>query len=294
MATVPRYSPSGFLRPITVALFAGATLAGVVLAWPYQLLLNWIPLVYLNLITVVGFGLGLGALGSWAVRRGHCRNRAVALLLALPLFALPLAMSYYVGYRGTVSEVQAAHPEVSREEIMRDHLTFADWLKVREEAGWSLKSSKVDGGMVLVIWAAEALWLLGVIGWLVLAAAGAPYCERCNRFCAERKLRVPGRSRKEALALVEGGDLDALIGLQPPSESDGLTALLLTGAICGGCAETGFLTVEEKLITVKRGKREEKSKRLLSNAILRADQRATFLARLDDAVPELRTAPPAA
>jgi hypothetical protein len=284
--TLPRYSPSGFFRPTTFALFIAAIGGGVLVAWLYQLLMRWIPFIYLNAIICAGFGAALGVGGTWAVKSGHCRNRIIALLFALPLFALPLAASYWWDYRHVLSEVAEKNPSVPMEEIQRE-VTFQRYIDAKVETGWSVSShggsgSQFNGKGVYFIWGIEALILFGIVVFMVNLAVGEPYCERCNQWANEKKMLLPGLSAADADPLLAQGDLDAVIGLQPPAEPDLSMAITMTAAICPGCRDTGFLTVEEKrVLSRKKGKAEEKTKVLISNAVLRADQRAKFLARLE-------------
>jgi hypothetical protein len=278
--TLTCYSPSGFMRPSTVPFFLSGAVVGVLAAWLYQLLMDWIPFIYLNLLLCAGFGAALGVAGAWAVKAGHCRNRAVALLCALLLAAAPLAASYYWGYRSTVREIVKQHPEVSPAEVSHEY-TVARWVSDKQEVGWKIKGSSVTGWGVRAVWAAEALVVFGVVLMIVWGAVSAPYCERCNRFCDPRALTLGGVSRKEADPLLGSGDLDAMIALAPPTAPDGAVGLVFTATVCGGCAETGFLTVVERVTTIKRGKREEKRTTLISHAVLRADQRARLLGRIE-------------
>ncbi|MCU1278207.1 MAG: hypothetical protein JWM53_1753, partial [bacterium] len=99
------YRASGRFNPLTLALFAGAIVAGAAVAWIYQLLMTWIPYIYADVVLCGGFGAALGVAGMYAVRRGHCRNRVVALVLALPLALVAVGASYYWSYQSTLSTI---------------------------------------------------------------------------------------------------------------------------------------------------------------------------------------------
>jgi hypothetical protein len=166
-------------------------------------------------------------------------------------------------------------------------VTFGRYVDAKVEAGWEVSNhgssgSKMNGGMVWVIWGFEALSLLGiavVMGW---KAVNAPYCERCNQWGNERKMLLPGVRRADADGLLGAGDLDAVIDLPLPPDGSATIALALTATLCPQCKETGFLTVEEKqVIAKKKGKPQEKTVVLIKHAVLRADQRAKFLNRLE-------------
>jgi hypothetical protein len=287
MSTLPRYSPSGFFRPTTFVFFLGAAAGALVVSWLYQLGMHWIPRVsmYLSILVCLGFGFALGAAAGWAVERGHCRNRAIALLLTLPLAGALQAGSFVFAYRQATADY-AERQGLTVEEV-RDATPFSDYLHARVEGGWQMTdhgrdSGKIDGWMVWAIWGCEALILFGFAVALAWQAVGAPYCERCNLWCKERGMLLHGLGRGEADPLLQSGDLDALIGLPLPAEPDLKVALALTANLCPQCKETGFLTVEEKrVVAQKRGKPQEAKKQLVKHAVLRADQRQKFLDRLE-------------
>jgi hypothetical protein len=217
----------------------------------------------------------------WAIKTGHCRNRIIAVLLALPLVGVSLGGSFWWDYKHIVAEVAEKEPELA------EQLTFSQYLDAKVEAGWNVSNhgssgSKMNGAMVYVVWGIEALILLGIAGAMVWNAVNAPYCERCNQWGNERKMILHGLRRGDADPLIQSGDLDALIGLPLPPEPDVRVALTMTATLCPSCKETGFLTVEEKqVVAQKRGKPQEKTVSLVKNAILRADQRQKFIDRIE-------------
>ncbi|KAF0244858.1 MAG: hypothetical protein FD180_2160 [Planctomycetota bacterium] len=280
---LPQYRPSGFFRPLGPVLFLLAAVAGTLLAGLYQGLMNLIPFVYINMLICAAFGAALGFGGMWAVKTGHCRNRMIGLLFALPLAALPVGASYYWDYRHLLSEVEKQTPEMKAEEI-RQAIPFGRYFEVKREAGWKIKSIEISGVGVIAMWGVEALIVFVIALGMVYVSTGNPYCERCNRWGEARVLRIAGLGRAQVDPLLSKGDLDAVIALQAPPEADASTGLEFTGTLCGGCADTGFLTVEEKLITTdKKGKSEEKSSTLVEHAMLNPGQRAQLEARFGQA-----------
>lgn len=287
------YRPSGRFNPLTLALFAGAIAAAAAAAWLYQMLMTWIPYIYVNLVLCAGFGAALGVAGAWAVRRGHCRNRLVAVLLAVPLAAAGVGASYYWGYRSTLSAIAEKNPETPIEAI-REEVTFERWIDAREEAGWTMSSSHstasrrnspdISGAGVLVVWAIEALLLLGLTVLLVDAEAQKPYCERCGRWCAPKPLSLAGLGRADVEHAVQLGDLMPLVDIAVRADGDPARSLVLTGNVCDGCSDTAFLSVEEKTTTQKKKQTSVKTVRLLKHAILTSEQRAAFVQRYNFAV----------
>ncbi|HEY7953749.1 MAG TPA: hypothetical protein VII38_00595 [Polyangia bacterium] len=279
MATTrERYRPSGFFRAKALLLFVAATAAGVALAWIYQFLLREIPFIYINLLVVCGFGAALAA-GAWfAVQKGHCRNRVIALLLALPLAAVPLAASHWFEYRHVISAIVEKTPGASEADALRE-IPFGKYLEIKKQAGWKLESSTISGAAVTAIWIVEALIVFGAVLFGALAGVDEPYCEKCNRWCEAVAFRLHGVGRAEAEPVLSGGDLGALADLKAPTPPDPSLSVEIQIKRCGGCAETGFVSVSEKRMVQKKKKVEEKSKRLARHALLRPAERQRLLDR---------------
>ncbi len=273
---VARYETSGFFRSTSILLALAATVAGIALGWVYTLATRLIPIIQLNLLVTFSFGALLGGGLAWAIRKGHCRNRGLAVLLALPVALVPLASSYWFSYQSAVSMVRQIDPE--------QPFTLSDYLAMRQRSGWKISDhghdpSSVDGWMVDVVWAGEALIVLGMVMFIALRAAQNPYCERCNEWGIHRALVIGGRGRGDVQPLLEKGDIDAVMALTRSPDADAV-ALTYAGTVCPSCSETGFLSIEELIVIKKGKKRNTKKTVLIKNVVLTPTQRAAFWARL--------------
>ena len=65
------------------------------------------------------------------------------------------------------------------------------------------------------------------------------------------------------------------------SKADPAISLNFTVTECSGCHEAVFLTVEEKIVTVKKNKTSEKKKTLVKDVVLAAGQREPALERVN-------------
>ncbi len=289
------YRASGRLGPLTIALFAAATVAGAGVAWLYEMGMTWIPYIYVNLVLCGLFGAGLGVAGAFAVRRGHCRNRIVAVALTVPLALAAVGASYYWAYQSTVARVAEHNPNANMADI-RAEVTFSRWVDARKEAGWTMSSSHsssssvrattpdISGTGVLVIWAIEALAILGIAVLVVDAEAKKPYCERCSGWCAPKPLTLGGLTRDDFEHAVQLGDLMPLVDIQVRADGDPARSLVLTGNVCESCNDTAFLSVDESTVTRRKKQSQTKTVHLLRHAILTNEQRAAFMHRYNFAV----------
>jgi hypothetical protein len=284
-----RYRPSGFFRPTVILLFVAAAAGGVLAAWLYQLLVHWIPFIYINLFICLGFGAVIGVLGGMAVRRGHCRNPILALVLALPLAGSAVSATYYWDYRSTVSTV-AKETNHTADEVKQE-LSFRDYLQVKQEVGWKVKSTKMTGVFVLITWGIEAVLIFFMALWLTVGAAREPYCERCNAWCRDDNIAVAGIGRAEVDPLVARGDLATLVKVQSPADPNPLLSVTLEITHCPSCRDAAYLTVTEKqIVHKKKGKPEEKTKTLVRWAVLSGSARSDALTRLSPQPPAQRIA----
>ena len=91
------YRLSGKFTPIGLVTALGVGLGGTAVAsWLYGYVMAWIPLVYIMVLGVIGYGIGGGALVSLGLNLGKIRNRMVAL-------AVGLVVSVFAVYAGWVT-----------------------------------------------------------------------------------------------------------------------------------------------------------------------------------------------
>jgi len=277
------YRPSGKLEPRTLVMFAVSAGLGGLLAWLYQGLTRWIPWIQLNLLTVAVFAVVAGGLMMLAVKLGNCRNRFVAVLLAVPASLAILAASYYWAYRHVAGIIGKERPDLVKD------FSFPAWVALRLESGWTVgrdasSGSEFNGWFVVAIWGVELLAVLGcgvVMAWI---AASEPFCEDCGRWTEAKKLGLPGVSREAADGPISGGDLSALVALQPAADG-GSSRLVLTAETCPKCRQRGWLSVAEVRLVQRGKKTEEKTKALLKNATLDPGLLARFLERAEQPAP---------
>lgn len=278
---IPRYSSSGIPGALTLPLFAVMAVGAAGVAWLYALLCRVVPIIYLNMLTCVVFGFALGYAAKKVIRSGPCRNMAVSLLLTAGLATTAVAASHGWNYFAGLQDLHERYPDVSLEQLAEE-IPFLAWVDARVERGWTVRNTTHSGPVVYVVWLLEAGVLLGLalyIPWV--EQIRTPFCEKCHAWTRERGLGLPGLTRAEAEPHLRNGDLSSLVRLAPGSDPSSDVRLSLKISFCATCSQTSYFTVEEKRFRRDaKGGPHEKTRVLLRNAILRADDLAHLQQRI--------------
>lgn len=255
------YRPSG---EVTVAGLAsglgGGLVAAVALGFVYAYLITYLPVIFLNILCVIGYALVLGASAGSLLKLGKMRNPAVGMCIAL----IVTLVSYYFSWAVWLSIV------VSGDEFRVSSWTLAShplglWgilQLVNEKGAWSIGhgygSSKnqptVSGVLLSVFWAAEALTVL--IGSMVTAWGAlttAPFCEPCQVWCEEEEdvLSIRAAESDELKRRFEAKDFLYLKTVGPKGAGDAEWCRVDLHC-CPGCGRTNTVRVNRQKRTVDR------------------------------------------
>lgn len=290
---LPTYRPSGAPGAATAGWVLAAAAALAAGSWLYVGLLRWVPWIQVCMLVSFAFAGATGGLAWWAMRKGPCRSRLAGALSGLALAAVALGGSYGWAWHHTLSRVAAENPGVSVKEVA-GQITFQRWVEVRVQKGWQVtrhgSQSDFSGWVVWTVWAVEALLVLAAALFGADAAASSTFCERCQDWTEPRTLLLPGRTRADVQAALEGGDLSAVVALPelPPGErpaaagtkADPARTLSLHGDLCPRCRESGWLTVAELRTWEEKGKTQRGADRLAGRVALEGGQVQVLLDRL--------------
>lgn len=233
---LPRYEPNGRFRP-ALAGFTALALGGLVpLAWAYQAIVTFVPLL-VKLVAVPVFAMALSLLAWMVLRAGHCRSRGLALLVGLLLSMTALGASYGWAFRRD-RDAQLAETPASELQRVASRFTFSRWLDLRQERGFSVSEDTVGGWVVPFAWVVEALLLVGASTLFARMVADEPFCETCQRWSDEKRVKVNGVGREEVLARLKRKDLMGLVLLEEPATPESRYAVSLIAHRCPGCERT--------------------------------------------------------
>jgi hypothetical protein len=272
-------------------LLAGMT-GAVALAFVYQYLLEWIPLIYINFLVTLGLGLVLGSLGVVVVKSGSIRNALVAALFGILFAAAAISAKYYFQYTSWISTITTAVMQENRidsdqyDEVRKEvaaRFDFAEHIKYRTEEGFDVGRPGRKGGMpikgvlVFVVWLIE----LVAVGWfavsLPMAAAGQPYSEKLASWANEEELimTLPVTDPEMVEKIRSATSVEELLQIPIPKTDQSLQfAIYRVNSIPGEEMEDAYLSVDlVAYSTNAKGETEAKTVSLVKHAILTSANR---------------------
>lgn len=291
-----KYTPSG---AFTSRFFIGAPivlLAAGVLGAVYQVLMHYIPLIYLDLLICCGMGVATGYTVALLSKNTHCRNRLAGTGLGLAAGLLALAVGHYVEYRLNRPGIVASAP-AEMQAAIDANMNFRHYIEIRAEAWWTIgkvgrsgnNSPTISGGMSYVVWGIEAVIIAGFAAAGGYKAAAKPYCEKCGVWADHDMLKVAvANPTPEAVAAVKGA---AVVGglipvqpaapalpVEPPAKAKVITTSTLKYAVtsCPECKTFHTLQVDHEVVTTKGSKTESKNTTLHDKVLLTSEEVATF------------------
>lgn len=303
------YQPSGRIGVLTYGLLLlGLVLAGL-LAFVYQLLLEWIPLIYVSFLFTLGFGFVLGVIGAFIVNTGRCRNVAFAALIGILLAITGLGSKFWFQYQHlktvAVESIQADPeiPEEFRAEIVKQfkqEFTFVEHIKLRTDQGFHIGRGggggmPITGPFVYLIWLIEA----GIVFYLAFvsptSAAGEPYSEKMDAWADEPQvvMTLPITSPEMVSQIQSASSVDDLLEIPiPQTDESNQFAVYVVNSIPGEELEDAYLTVTSMTYSVNsKGEQETKEETLVRHAILPTEKRKQLIENaelLQEAMAEYR------
>ncbi len=307
-----RYKPSGRVGPVTLLLTLGGILIAIILAYFYQLLLDWIPLIYINFLLTLGAGFALGMIGSFVVYTGHCRNQLVGGLVGVLLATSFIGAKFWFQYRSILNQstdIVIAENGIPADQwaevrkVLATDLTFSKHIEFRVEQGWQLGRAGGGGGapmagaFVYLVWLVEAGVLLFPGVSMSVRAASQPYSEPKNAWADEEEIvmTLPINEPEMVSRIRTAGSVDELLEIPiPKSDESSQFAIYRVNSVPGEEMEDAYLSVDLLTISVNsRGEEEKKEESLVQRAILTSEKRqelAENASLLYEAMAEFRKA----
>jgi hypothetical protein len=263
-----KYSVTGALYAVVVgALIACAC------AFVYAYVILYSPIIYLNILLMVGFGVTMGYLCASMLKQKKVRSDAVAVAITL----LVTAIGYYFSWSVWVwALARRGDAGVGFSALLG--LTFLPnvlWEAVRAinaEGVWTIghSGSAVSGVALWIVWACE---LAAIFGFSVSSAYSRmdeePFCETCEEWCKPDPsvLMVNTGAPAELKRRAEMKDLHYIEELGRPTDGTDFTRLDLFS--CARCGSLYTMNMERiQVAAVKGGKGKEKKQMILQHLLV--------------------------
>ena len=280
LAGTPRtgqyYRHSGVvnLPGVLTAALIGAVVA-IVGGIVYAYAVRFIPIDKLNALACLGFGCVLGFVPATVLLKRKVRNLPVSLAVIGVVAVLGLYTAWVAWEAIIMSAVTAPHFG-PLQRFLHPVAVVQLAVRINEVGTWGTSSvgsstapEATKGTALAVIWAVEALTILGVplaAGKLVLGSS--PFCDACDRWCeAATTVRftapVDGKVLRQKL---EAGDFAHVAALGPPTANGGME---FKRQHCNKCGRLNTLTVTRQSVTRDRkGKVKKKRSTVVINKLL--------------------------
>ena len=287
------YKPSGGIGPLTYPLIIGGIAVAVALAFVYQLLLEWIPFIYVSFLITGAMGMGIAMIGSFIVNKGHCRNLMVAAIIGLVLATCGLGAKYWFQYQHLLSAATAAEmeeeklPEADRDKVRESwatSFTFMDHIKFRAENGWEIGrngGAPISGMLVYLVWLIEAGIIYYLATTIPVSAAGEPYSEKTSKWADEAQvvMSLPVTEDEMVSKIKSASMIDELLEIPiPKTDLSNQFAMYTVNSIPGQELEDAYLTVDLTTYSINnKGEEVTTSTPLVKHAVLTSEKRQQLI-----------------
>lgn len=263
-----KYEVTGFLLG-----FVTAVAAAVGLAFVYAYAVRYIPIIYVNLVLVLGFGAASGAITAIFMKKQRVRSTAAVVGAAL----LAQAVGYYASWAVWMNIV--AHQASAKSEASPATFAFDPaflWYavnRVNEVGAWSLKGGTTVSGIALwVVWGVELAAIFAtafVVARKIITTE--PFCDACEEWCAAKQgvAWCGAGDRAELVLRAEAKDFGHVEKLGParPGATPTYRFDLNT---CPKCGELNALSVHLCTLKVVKGEVKTDTKCVVDKLLLTA------------------------
>ncbi|WP_148618994.1 hypothetical protein [Mariniblastus fucicola] len=291
------YKPSGgFGLMVLPALLVGMIVA-VAISFLYQLLLNLIPFIYINVLLTVGAGFLLSIIGISICSWGHCRNRMLGFLVGLMLAVSFLGAKFWFQYQASIPEIRQAvvqellaskdfqvtqeDAEKAADSFVKTEYSFLEYIQMRVDQGWNI--GRRGGGGPVAGWFVYLVWLIeaGIIAFMAITGAlsqtATPYSEKLSAWANEEEIvmSLPISDAEMVAQINQATTVDQLLEIPiPKTDQSNIFAIYKTNSIQGQELEDAYLTVELLELSVNsKGEQEKTETPLVTHAILSSEKR---------------------
>ncbi|MEM6685841.1 MAG: hypothetical protein AAF617_08675 [Bacteroidota bacterium] len=183
------YTPSGKFNLICfLYLLLAVFIAVPLLALIYTYAIFWIPIVYLNILCVVGIAFGLGYVANFVVGMGKVRSKLLAFFIGCMIGMAGLYASWIIWLHAHMNEF------VSISFVSLIDSPMGVWkiiLELNSSGTWGIgrsSSGNVTGTLLTIVWILELLAMIATPLFFAYSKAREPFLETDNIWADTRKI----------------------------------------------------------------------------------------------------------
>jgi hypothetical protein len=185
------YKPSGKTNSISfLYLLLAILIAAPILALAYTYAILYIPIIYLNILCVIGIAFGLGFVANFVVGLGKVRNKWIAILFGLMVGIAGLYFSWVIWIYDHINA--SAFVDVSHLELMQSPEALWDVIwKINDQGTWGIgrsASASISGKMLTTVWVIEAIVFIGTPIFFAFSKTSEPYLEEDDDWADTTKI----------------------------------------------------------------------------------------------------------
>lgn len=280
-----RATPAGLAIALVVTLFFAV--GGAVI---YTELLDFIPLLYFNVVSVFAFGWVLGRGVGLGANLGKLRSPRTVTRLAIVAALVGYLVAWVAWFENVFSKSGAApsgsfaDPRVFWHalQVVYENGTWGiggsyHFAAATHAAGMQAQSPNVNGVLLVLVWVGEAL---GIFGAAIVVAhmrmSDRAFCEPCNAWCRSPELvhsYAASVSPVEVKIHLEQRDWRFLATLPRPRYGESRRTDIVVET-CPRCGRTIFLTVRTVRVAFTRTGAVTHDYPVLHRMVITADELA--------------------
>jgi hypothetical protein len=244
--------------------------AGALLAFVYAYINSYNPFIYITFLATLGLGFGAGMGVVFGLQKGKARNRLVASGLGLfagvfTLYCSWAVYAYVLLQRADVEGVSLVGMLLNPEGL------FSFIVELNGQGAWSIKGTTPTGWFLWLVWALEAVIIVGIPTFLGFTTASAPFCEKCLEWSVEMKnlLRIASSDKDEVKHRLEA--LDTAYVLRAAKPAEGANEWCRFDMTQCKCKETTTISAVFIKLIVKDKELKEDETTVVTNLLMPAD-----------------------
>lgn len=223
-------------------------LCSVVLGVAYAYAIHYIPLIYLNLLCVMGVGYGIAYAMKAVSKYGKVRNTLITTLFSFITAVLTVYVQWVFWLKIIYEGAIILNPIEIYYTLIYYIMPYGTW-------GFGAGDTAVSGILLGLVWIAEAGIIIGIP--LFTSKIKEIYCEECHNWVEnETHFKYSLEDNTESLKNeFEQGNFEVLSSLKKLGASYSKDHMLLKFGICSECSGTAYASLEK--VSIKYNKKGE-------------------------------------